>query len=90
MAVSDLFQGKGFGKILVRKGLEIAETNNETICLVSGKYNYYKEFDFLKLSSKNLIINAHGDLTYGELLVKELKKDCINLLPIEAQLLPEK
>ena len=25
LAVSDLFQGKGFGKILVRKGLEIAE-----------------------------------------------------------------
>ena len=24
LAVSDLFQGKGFGKILVRKGLEIA------------------------------------------------------------------
>ena len=90
LAVSDLFQGKGFGKILVRKGLEIAETNNETICFVSGKYSYYKEFDFLKLSSKNLSINALGDLTYGELLVKELKKDCINLLPLKAQLLPEK
>ena len=52
LAVSDLFQGKGFGKILVRKGLEIAKLKNETICFVSGKYNYYKEFDFLKLSSK--------------------------------------
>ena len=90
LAVSDFFQGKGFGKILVNKGLEIAKLKNETICFVSGKYNYYKEFDFLKLNSKNLIINALGDLTCGELLVKELKKDCINLLPLEAQLLPEK
>ena len=70
LAVSDFFQGKGFGKILVRKGLEIAETNSEILCFVSGKYNYYKEFDFLKLSSKNLIINALGDLTYAKLLVK--------------------
>ena len=90
LAVSDVFQGKGFGKILVRKGLEIAKLKNETICFVSGKYNYYKEFDFLKLSSKNLIINALGNLTYGEFLVKELKKDCINLLPLKSQLLPEK
>ena len=90
LAVSENLQGKGFGKILVRKGLELAKLKNETICFVSGEYNYYKEFDFLKLSSKNLIINALGDLTYGELLVKELKKDCINLLPLEAQLLPEK
>ena len=90
LAVINFFQGKGFGKILVRKGLEIAETNNETICFVSGKYNYYKEFDFFKLSIKNLIIHTPGDLTYGELLVKELKKDCINLLPLKAQLLPEK
>ena len=49
-----------------------------------------KEFDFFKLSSKNLIIHTLGDLTYGELLVKELKKDCIKLLPLKAQLLPEK
>ena len=90
LAVSDHLQGKGFGKILVRKGLELAKLKNETICFVSGEYNYYKEFDFLKLSSKNLIINTLGDLTYGELLVKELKKDCINLLPLKAQLLPEK
>ena len=90
LAVSDHLQGKGFGKILVRKGLELAKLKNETICFVSGEYNYYKEFDFLKLSSKNLIINALGDLTYGELLVKELKKDCINLLPLKARLLPEK
>ena len=90
LAVSDNLQGKGFGKILVRKGLELAKLKNETICFVSGEYNYYKEFDFLKLSSKNLIINTLGDLTYGELLVKELKKDCINLLPLKAQLLPEK
>ena len=90
LAVSNHLQGKGFGKILVRKGLELAKLKNETICFVSGEYNYYKEFDFLKLSSKNLIINALGDLTYGELLVKELKKDCINLLPLKAQLLPEK
>ena len=90
LAVSDVFQGKGFGKILVRKGLEIAKLKNETICFVSGKYNYYKEFDFLKLSSKNLIINALGNLTYGELLVKELKKDCINLSPLKAQFLLEK
>ena len=53
LAVSNLFQGKGFGKILVRKGLEIAKQKNEAICFVSGKYNYYKEFDFFKLSSKN-------------------------------------
>ena len=90
LAVSDNLQGKGFGKILVRKGLELAKLKNETICFVSGEYNYYKEFDFLKLSSKNLIINTLGDLTYGELLFKELKKDCINLLPLKGQLLPEK
>ena len=90
LAVSVLFQGKGFGKILVKKGLEIATQKNETICFVSGKHSYYKEFDFLKLSSKNLSINALGDLTYGELLIKELKKDSINLLPLKAQLLPEK
>ena len=90
LAVSVHFQGKGFGKILVKKGLEIATKKNETICFVSGKYSYYKEFDFLKLSSKNLSINALGDLTYGELLIKELKKDSINLLPLKAQLLPEK
>ena len=90
LAVSDLFKGKGFGKILVRKGLEIAKQKNEVICFVSGKYDYYKEFDFFKLSSKNLIIHTPGDLTYGELLIKELKKDCINLLPLKAQLLPEK
>ena len=90
LAVSNLFQGKGFGKILVRKGLEIAKQKNEALCFVSGKYDYYKEFDFSKLSSKNLIIHTPGDLTYGELLVKELKKDCINLLPLKAQLLPEK
>ena len=74
LAVSDFFQGKGFGKILVRKGLEIAKQKNEALCFVSGKYDYYKEFDFSKLSSKNLIIHMPGDLTYGELLVKELKK----------------
>ena len=90
LAVSDLFQVKGFGKILVRKGLEIAKKKNEDICFVSGNYDYYKVFDFFKLSSKNLIIHTPGDLTYGELLVKELKKDCINLLPLKAQLLPEK
>ena len=90
LAVSDLFQGKGFGKILVRKGLEIAKLKNESICFVSGKYNYYKEFDFLKLSSKKLIIYTLGNLTYGELLVKELKKDYVNLLPLKSQLLPEK
>ena len=74
LAVSDLFQGKGFGKILVRKGLEIAKKKKEVICFVSGKYDYYKEFDFFKLRSKNLTIHTPGNLTYGELLVKELKK----------------
>ncbi len=74
LAVSDLFQGKGFGKILIRKGLEIVKSKNESICFVSGKYNYYKEFGFFKLSSKDLIIKALGDLTYGEILVKEQKK----------------
>ena len=62
----------------------------EVICSVSGKYNYYKEFDFLKLSSKNLTVSARGDLTYSELVVKKLKKDWINLLAPKAQLLPEK
>ncbi len=90
LAVSDLFKRKGFGKILVKKGLEIAKQKNEAICVVSGKYNYYKEFDFLKLSSKDLIINALGKLTFGELLVRELKKDSINSLPLKAQLLPKK
>ena len=90
LAVSNPFQGKGFGKILVRKGLEIAKLKNETICSVSGKYNYYKEFDFLKLSSKGQIISTLGNLTYGKLLVKELKKHCINLLPLKSQLLPKK
>ena len=37
-----------------------------------------------------MIINALGYLTYDEPLVKELKKDCINLLPLKAQLLPKK
>ena len=90
LAVSNLFQGKGFGKILVRKGLEIAKLKNESICFVSGKYNYYKEFGFFELSSKDLIIKALGNLTYSELLVKELKKNCIYLLPLKVQLLPEK
>ena len=90
LAVSYFFQGKGFGKILVRKGLEIAKQKTQAIFFVSGKNNYYKEFDFLKLSGKDLIINALGNLRYDELLVKELKKDCINLLPLKAQLLPEK
>ena len=73
LAVSNLFQGKDFGKILVRKGLEIAETNNETIRFVLGKYNYNKEFDFFKLSCKNLIVHTPGYLIFGELLVKKLK-----------------
>ena len=90
LAVSDPYQGKGFGKILVRKGLEIAKLKKESICFVSGKCNYYKEFDFLKLNSKGLIISTLGNLTYGVLLVKELKKDSINLLPLKSQLLPEK
>ena len=90
LAVINLFQGKGFGKVLVRKGLEIAKLQNETICFVSGKYNYYKEFDFFKLSSKNLTVKALGNLTYGELLVKEIKKGSINSLPFTTQLLPEK
>ncbi len=90
LVVSDLFQGKGFGKILVKKGLEIAKIKKEAICFVSGKYNYYKKFDFFKLSSKNLSIFALGELTYGELLVKELKNCSINLLPVKAQLLPKK
>ena len=90
LAGSVLFQGKNFGKILVKKGLEIATQKNETICFVSGKYSYYKEFEFLKVSRKNLSINALGDLTYGELFIKELIKDTINLLPLKAQLLPEK
>ena len=34
LAVSDHLQGKGFGKILVRKGLEIAKQKNEVICFV--------------------------------------------------------
>ena len=74
LEVRNPFQGKSFGKILVKKGLEIATQKNETICFVSGKYSYYKELDFLKVSSKNLSINALGDLTYGELFIKELKK----------------
>ena len=47
----------------MRKGLEIAKQKNEALCFVSGKYDYYKEFDFSKLSSKNLIIHTPGDLT---------------------------
>ncbi len=90
LAVRNPFQRKGFCKILVKRGLEIAKLKNETLCFVSAKYNYYKVFDFLKLSSKNLAINAIDNLTYGELLVKELKKDFLNLLPLKAQLLPEK
>ena len=85
LAVSDLFQGKVFGKFLVIKGLEIAKLKNKAICFISGKYNCYKELVFFKFSSKNLIINSLGDLTYGKLLVKELKKDFINLLPLKAQ-----
>ena len=90
LAVSDLFQGKGFGKILVKKGLEIAKLKNKFICFVSSTYDYYKEFVFFKLSSKDLIVNTLGNLTYGELLVKEPKKDCINSLPLRSHLLTEK
>ena len=90
LAVRNPFQRKSFDKILVRRGSEIAKLKNETLCFVSGKYNYYSEFDFLTLSSKNLVINAIGDLTYVELLVKELKKVCSNLLSLKAQLLTEK
>ena len=69
-------------KIIVRE--------KKTICFVSGKYNYYKEFDVFRLSSKNHNIRTLGKLIYGELLIKEIKKGSINLLPVKAQLLPKK
>ena len=45
LAVSDLFQGKGFGKILVRKGLEIA----------NKKMKLYVLFQVNMTTTKNLI-----------------------------------
>ena len=90
IAVCDLFQGRGFRKILVRKGLEIAINKNETICFVSGEYNYYKEFDFFRFRSKKLIIKSLGALTYCKLLIREIRKGSINLLHSKEQFFPAK
>ena len=37
-----------------------------------------------------MVINTFCDLTFGELLVKEIKKRSLNLLLLNSQLLPEK
>ena len=90
LAVDKKFQGQGFGKKLVKTGLQKAKLNNEKICFVSGEYNYYKEFGFDNIINKNLNISVLGPLTYNGLLVCELKEDSVSLLQNNCQLLPLK
>ena len=80
-ALNYFFQGRGFRKVLVKKRLEIVKTRRESICYISGKYNYHKEFDLFRLSSKNLKAKT---LLYSKLLIKEIKNGSINLLPAKA------
>jgi len=74
LAINKGYQGKGFGKNLIRKGLNLAKKRNEKICFVSGEYNYYKHFEFKKLSSKNLNIIIPGPLSFNDLLICELSQ----------------
>ena len=56
LAVKFNYQGQGFGKLLVEKGIDLATSKGEKICFVSGDYKYYKDFGFYKLNDKNLNI----------------------------------
>ena len=88
LAVNKEYQGKGFGKNLIRKGLNLAKKRNEKICFVSGKYNYYKHFEFKKLSSKNLNIIIPGPLSFNDLLICELSQGEVHSLQSGSELLP--
>ena len=88
LAVDKKHQGKGFGKKLVEIGLKKAMSNNEKICFVSGEYSYYKEFGFDKIINKNLNISILGPLSYGGLLICELKDNAASLLTNNSELLP--
>jgi len=88
LAVNKGYQGKGFGKNLIRKGLNLAKKRNEKICFVSGEYNYYKNFEFKKISSKNLNIIIPGPLTFNDLLICELSQGEAYCLQSGSELLP--
>ena len=88
LAVDKKFQGYGFGKKLIQIGLEKAKLNNETICFVSGEYDYYNEFGFDKLINKGLVISIPGPLSYDGLLICELKYNAASLLEQNSKLLP--
>ena len=88
LAVRTFYQGKGFGKKLVKRGLELAITEGQKICFVSGDYEYYKDFNFYKIKDKDLVISTLGPLSFDNLLVSELKPDSLNLLPKTSKLLP--
>ena len=88
LAVKLNYQGQGFGKLLVEKGIDLATSKGEKICFVSGDYKYYKDFGFYKLNDKNLNIKTLGPLSYDSLLICELKKTALNLLPKNCEILP--
>ena len=88
LAVDIDYQAKGFGKILIRKALKLAKINDEKICFVSGEYNYYKYFDFQKISSKNLNVIIPGTLSFEDLLICELRRGAIDFLQSGFELLP--
>ena len=88
LAVYKEYQGKGFGKALIRKGLDLAKKRNEKICFVSGEYNYYKHFEFKKISSKNLNIIVPGPLSFNDLLICELSQGEVYSLQNGSELLP--
>jgi predicted N-acetyltransferase YhbS len=88
LAVNKEYQGKGFGKALIRKGLDLAKKRNEKICFVSGEYNYYKHFEFKKISSKNLNIIIPGPLSFNDLLICELSQRGADSLQSGSELLP--
>ena len=88
LAVNKEYQGKGFGKALIRKGLNLAKKRNEKICFVSGEYNYYKHFEFKKISSKNLNVIILGPLSFNDLLICELSQGEAYFLQSGSKLLP--
>ena len=88
LAVKLKYQGEGFGKSLIKRGLELAIAENQKICFVSGDYNYYKRFNFYKVNDKNLNIKTLGPLSFDDLLICELKKNAFSLLPKNSKLLP--
>ena len=88
LAVDKLYQGKGFGKKLIQKGLDLAKENGEKICFVSGEYDYYCHYGFKKLSSINLNIIVPGPISFKDLLIYEFNNDAKNYLKNNSQLLP--